>query len=155
MTDVKSASFGGLLGTAAHYRGVKGVVIDGRCRDLSELRALHLPVRPLITTFSSLRSSSISQVFARGHSTLGQSPFTRPSQVQVPLTIAPRDSDFPAVQVWPGDLVLADIDGVVVVGVEMIAEVLELAKKGREVDEWCRGDLLEGKGVGETFAGRR
>lgn len=95
------------------------------------------------------------QVFARGHSTLGQSPFTRPSQVQIPLTITPRDPDFPAVLVRPGDLVLADIDGVVVVGTEMLEKVLELAKKGREVDELCRVDLLEGKGVGETFKARR
>jgi hypothetical protein len=46
IVDLVSASFGGLLGTAASVRGVKGVVIDGRCRDLSELRGLKLPVSP-------------------------------------------------------------------------------------------------------------
>lgn len=46
---MKSASFGGLLGTAASVKGVEGIVIDGRCRDLSELRALKLPVCSIST----------------------------------------------------------------------------------------------------------
>lgn len=44
--DVKNASFGGLLGTAASVKGVRGVIVDGRCRDLAELRALNLKVSP-------------------------------------------------------------------------------------------------------------
>lgn len=45
LADVKSASFGGLLGAGASVKGVKAVVIDGRCRDLAELRKVNLPVR--------------------------------------------------------------------------------------------------------------
>ncbi|ORY79699.1 ribonuclease E inhibitor RraA/Dimethylmenaquinone methyltransferase [Leucosporidium creatinivorum] len=144
-SHVKSASFGGLLGAGASVKGVKGVVIDGRCRDLAELRGLKLPV------------------FARGHSTLGQSPFTRPSAVQIPLTISPLSplpnftpsittTTWPSIIVHPGDLVLADEDGVVVVPSPIIGEVLQAATEGKEVDEKCRKDILEGKGVKETFA---
>lgn len=43
--DVKSASFGGLLGLGASVKGVQGIIVDGRCRDLAELRAMELPVR--------------------------------------------------------------------------------------------------------------
>ncbi|KAJ8295631.1 4-hydroxy-4-methyl-2-oxoglutarate aldolase [Rhodotorula toruloides] len=139
----RSASLGGLLATALHKKGVRGVVTSGRCRDLAELRALDFPV------------------FARGHSILGQSPFTRPSRLQVPLTIAPTSSssspdlDFPATTVHPFDVVLADLDGVVVIRPDLLEEAMELAAKGREVDERCRQDLLEGKGVKETFKKHR
>ncbi|GAA5914109.1 hypothetical protein JCM8208_005144 [Rhodotorula glutinis] len=140
----KSASLGGLLATALHKKGVRGVVTSGRCRDLAELRDLDFPV------------------YARGHSILGQSPFTRPSRVQVPLEIHPQpaaatpfEPNFPPTTVYPGDIVLADLDGVVVVRPEAIDEVVRLAAAGREVDERCRADLLKGAGVKETFAKHR
>ncbi|GAA5931575.1 bifunctional 4-hydroxy-4-methyl-2-oxoglutarate aldolase/oxaloacetate decarboxylase [Sporobolomyces koalae] len=140
-SHVKSASLGGLLATALDRKQVKGVMISGRCRDLKELRQLGLPV------------------YARGHSTLGQSPFTRPSRVQIPLTIDPdastasgSESRFPPTDVHPFDVVVADIDGVVVIRPEKIDSVLELAKIGREVDEKCRHDLEAGQGVKVTFA---
>ncbi|GAA5904035.1 bifunctional 4-hydroxy-4-methyl-2-oxoglutarate aldolase/oxaloacetate decarboxylase [Sporobolomyces salmoneus] len=138
---VKSASLGGLLATSLHYKGVQGVMISGRCRDLAELRSLGLPV------------------YARGHSILGQSPFTRPSRVQVPLSIVPTspssDQAFPPTEVHPFDLIVADLDGVVVVRPDVVDRVIELAKKGREVDEKCRKDLEAGKGVKETFKKHR
>ncbi|GAA6001249.1 hypothetical protein JCM10207_007485 [Rhodosporidiobolus poonsookiae] len=145
--NVKSASLGGLLATSLKVKGVKGFVTSGRCRDLAELRALDFPI------------------FARGHSILGQSPFTRVSAVQVPLRISSSSADppasssslspFPATDVHPYDLILADLDGVVVVRPEVIEEVMDLAEKGREVDERCMADLLEGRGVKETFAEHR
>lgn len=99
------------------------------------------------------------QVYARGHSTLGQSPFTRPSRVQVPLCISPispnPDKAFPPTEVNPFDLVVADLDGVVVVRPEVVDRVIELAEKGREIDERCRKDLEVGKGVKETFKKHR
>ncbi|KAM0756307.1 RraA-like protein [Meredithblackwellia eburnea MCA 4105] len=146
---VKSASLGGLLAVSAAVRGVQGVVIDGRCRDLAEIRDIKLAV------------------FARGHSTVGQSPFTRPSEIQVPITITPTSpytssnpppptvTPFPAITIRPFDIVLGDIDGVVVVQPEMIKDVLEIAKVAKELDEKCMKDLLEGKGVKETFARHR
>ncbi|GAA5933299.1 hypothetical protein JCM3775_002600 [Rhodotorula graminis] len=140
----KSASLGGLLATALQKKGVRGVVTSGRCRDLAELRDLDF------------------LVFARGHSILGQSPYTRPSRVQVPLEIHPQpaaatpfEPTFPPTTVYPGDIVLADLDGVVVVRPEAIDEVVRLAVAGREVDERCREDLLQGAGVKETFAKHR
>jgi regulator of RNase E activity RraA len=76
--------------------------------------------------------------------------------VQVPLTISAVSSpDWPPVTVNPYDLVLADLDGVVVVPPAILDEVLQAAKEGKEVDEKCRMDLLQGKGVKETFAKHR
>ncbi|KAI5474702.1 ribonuclease E inhibitor RraA/Dimethylmenaquinone methyltransferase domain containing protein [Pseudohyphozyma bogoriensis] len=131
---VKSASLGGLLALSAAKRGVQGVVIAGRCRDLAEIRSLGLPV------------------YSRGHSTLGQSPFTRPSEIQIPLSIAPiGPTDFPPSEVHPYDLVVGDEDGVVVVRPEMVDQVLKVAKEGKEVDEKCRVAMEGGMGVKEAF----
>ena len=110
----------------AQARGALGVVISGRCRDLAEQEASGFPV------------------FARGRSTVGQSPFTRPSQVNVALTIG-------AVKVEVGDWIVADEDGVVSVPKDLVDKVFELAAKGREVDEKCLEDIKAGKGVQASF----
>ncbi|KAI0075748.1 RraA-like protein [Panus rudis PR-1116 ss-1] len=136
--QVKNAVWGGLMTAGAQVRGALGVVISGRCRDLAEHRSANFPV------------------FAKGHSTLGQSPFTRPSAVNVPVTIIPEGStDFPAVEVKPGDWIVADEDGVVSVPQDIIAKVVELAAKGREIDEKCMQDIRAGSGVQAAFKKHR
>lgn len=140
--STRSAVWGGLMTARAQSLGVKGVMIDGRCRDLAEHRDTGFPV------------------FARGHSILGQSPFTRPSEVQVPLVIAdptvPLDAQgqplFPPVTVHPGDILLGDVDGVVCVPRGLVEQVVETATHGRHVDGLCMKDLRAGRGVQETFA---
>jgi len=134
--EVKSAVWGGLMTAGAQARGATGVIISGRCRDLAEHRALGFPV------------------FSRGHSTLGQSPFTRPSAVNVPLTIAPQGpgaETFPAVTIQPGDWVVADEDGVVCVPRKLESQVVDLATKGREIDSRCMEDIKAGKGIQQSF----
>jgi len=122
-------------------RGVRGVIISGRCRDVLEHRASNFPV------------------FARGHSTLGQSSFTRPSGIDVSLTISTGDDGtgmFPTyVSVEPGDWMVADEDGVVCVPKEMVGKVLELAATGKEVDARCLADIQRGVGVQESFRRHR
>ncbi|KAK0546614.1 hypothetical protein OC845_004512 [Tilletia horrida] len=146
--NTRSAIWGGLMTARAQAIGVKGVILDGRCRDLAEHRESEFPV------------------FARGHSTLGQSPFTRPSELQVPITISdpsfigyngdePGQESFPSVTVSPGDVVLADVDGVVVFSPELAEQVLELATKGREVDGRCMEDLRAGHEIAPTFKKHR
>jgi len=123
----------------AQARGALGVVISGRCRDLAEQRGLKFPI------------------FARGHSTLGQSPFTRPTAVQVPITIKPQPEDcgFPNITVSPGDMIVADEDGVVVVPTHLVAEVIDLASRNREIDERCMTDIKAGLGVKASFQKHR
>jgi len=62
---------------------------------------------------------------------------------------------FPAVKIEPGDYILADEDGVVCVPADLLSRVLELAAKGREVDNKCMEDIRAGKGVQETFKTHR
>ncbi|KAL1695592.1 ribonuclease E inhibitor RraA/Dimethylmenaquinone methyltransferase [Schizophyllum commune] len=141
--EMKNAVWGGLMSAGAQARGALGVVISGRCRDLAEHRSLGFPV------------------FARGQSTLGQSPFTRPSEINVPLTIAPIPNlgsacissadTFPAAVVSAGDWIVGDEDGVVVVAQNLEQEVVEKAMKGRDVDARCMEDIKAGKGVQASF----
>ncbi|EUC64392.1 ribonuclease E inhibitor RraA dimethylmenaquinone methyltransferase, putative [Rhizoctonia solani AG-3 Rhs1AP] len=138
--NIKSAAWGGLMTAGAQFRGVHGVVIDGRIRDLIEHRAAGFPV------------------FARGHSTLGQSPFTRPSELNVPVTILPRpdfegafENTFSAVEVHPGDIIVADIDGVVCIPPELLASVIDSCRYSKQVDEKCMIDIQQGRSIQETF----
>ncbi|KAH8119421.1 ribonuclease E inhibitor RraA/Dimethylmenaquinone methyltransferase [Phellopilus nigrolimitatus] len=138
-SQAKNAVWGGLMTAGAQARGARGVVISGCCRDLAEQNALRFPL------------------FARGHSTLGQSPFTRPSAVQIPLRIEPQPEGcgFPAIIVQPGDFVVGDADGVVCVPKDMTNEVMELAEKGRAVDAKCMADIKAGLGVQASFKKHR
>ncbi|KAG0708368.1 ribonuclease E inhibitor RraA/Dimethylmenaquinone methyltransferase [Suillus ampliporus] len=140
--QIKNAVWGGLMTAGAQAKGAVGVVISGRCRDLAEHRAADFPV------------------FARGHSTVGQSPFVRPSAVNVTLNIRPKDAGdgpdaFAAVAVTPGDWIVADEDGVVCVPVGMVDKVVELATKGQEIDARCMADITAGKGVQVTYKKHR
>jgi len=123
----------------AQGRSAVGVVISGKCRDLAEHRTAGFPV------------------FARGHSTVGQSPFVRPAAVNVPLLISPQGivgegaDAFAPVKVEPGDWIIADEDGVVCVPRDMADMVAEVAGKGREIDEKCMEAIRAGKGVQASF----
>ncbi|KAA1113263.1 hypothetical protein PGT21_026751 [Puccinia graminis f. sp. tritici] len=141
----KSAVWGGLMTARAKVKGVKGVVIDGRCRDLAEHRAADY------------------LVFARGHSVLGQSTFTRPSRIQVPITIHPvadsfgssnmnKQIMFPPTTVNPYDIIVGDEDGVVVIPHAEIEEVIKLCTKDTQVDQKCLEHLKAGHTIANTFS---
>ncbi|KAI7874415.1 RraA-like protein [Lichtheimia hyalospora FSU 10163] len=127
--DVKGACWGGLMSARAKAKKVQGVVVDGRVRDLSEHRSMEYPV------------------FAKSHSTLPQNAFVRPSELQVPLSMSTSP-----VTVHPGDIIVADLDGVICVPVDLIDDVITSCTKYVAIDDKCMEALKQGYGVKETFA---
>jgi 4-hydroxy-4-methyl-2-oxoglutarate aldolase len=101
------AALGGLMGTTAKVRGLAGMVLDASMRDVEEIKALGLPVyaRGLVPSSTVGRFASV----ARG----------------VPVECA-------GVTVKPGDIIVADADGVVSVPQEQAEAII---KKAREIDE--------------------
>lgn len=86
-------------------------------------------------------------MFARSHSILPQNAFVRPSEIQVPITM----STSPVV-VHPGDIVVADLDGVVCVPSHLVDDIVTSCTKYVAIDDQCMEALKQGFGVKETFA---
>jgi regulator of RNase E activity RraA len=98
------AGMGGLMGTAMAARNFSGAVIDGGVRDVAYLQKIGFPVYAL----GIVPSTSV------GH--------YRFAGANIPVVCN-------AVPVKPGDIVVADADGVVVVPRSSAAQVLERAQK--------------------------
>ncbi|MCH1771578.1 MULTISPECIES: 4-carboxy-4-hydroxy-2-oxoadipate aldolase/oxaloacetate decarboxylase [Metallosphaera] len=115
----RNGMFGELLANAFITRGVSALITDSGVRDVARLREMKYPV------------------WSRYITAVGTSKNT-PGWVNVPIVIG-------GVNVDPGDFILADDDGVVVVRREEIDAVLENASKRESKEEVTRKRILNGE----------
>lgn len=124
--------FGELISIGMKERGCVGALVDGGVRDVDWIGELGFPVYARYRT--PVQSIGRWKVVESG--------------VPVPMPGA----TVPEVEVTPGDLVLADSDGAIVVPAAVAEQVLELAEKlqGREVQ--IRAELADGLSLSEALA---
>ena len=124
--SMRSGIWGELLTTAAQNGGCVGVIVDGAVRDLSKMRDLQFPV------------------FARGTCMYDSKDRQRVIDIDVPVEID-------GVRFGPGDLVVADEDGVVVVPRAVEEAVLRRAWEKVHAENEVRDAIRGGMKATEAF----
>jgi len=121
------APWGELLTTASRARGAAGCVTDGFVRDIRQIRALQFPV------------------FHGGIAPLDSKGRGMVAEIDVPVECA-------GVAIAPGDLVVGDADGVVVVPRAVEAEAVRRAFAKVTSEDRTRDELAAGAKLADVFA---
>jgi regulator of RNase E activity RraA len=124
--SVRSGLWGELLSTATRRSGCVGAIVDGAVRDVVKMTAMGFPV------------------FARGTSPYDSQGRNRVIDVDVPVEIG-------GVRFSPGDLVIADADGIVVVPQAVEAEAINAAWEKVNAENEVRDAIAGGMTATEAF----
>ena len=125
--SMRSGLWGELLSTAARRSGCVGALVDGAVRDVEKMRRMQFPI------------------WARGTCLYDSRDRNRVIDVDVPVEID-------GVRIAPGDLVVADVDGVVVVPQPMEAEVVRRAWEKVHAENEVRDAIAGGMTATAAFA---
>lgn len=106
--DRNRALIGEIMMSYCKYKGIEGMVLDGPIRDVETIKQLGVPT------------------YATG-STPGGPYKEGPGEINVPISVG-------GVQVCPGDIILGDADGVIVIPKNDAEALLPLARKKCEED---------------------
>ena len=121
------APWGELLSTASRARGAAGCVTDGMVRDIRAIRALRFPV------------------FHGGVAPLDSKGRGKVAEIDTPIRCG-------GVAVAPGDLVVGDADGVIVVPQAVEGEALRRALAKVAGENTTRDELIAGARLADVFA---
>jgi regulator of RNase E activity RraA len=120
--DALAATGGDILMTRLMVRGVAGVVTDGGLRDSSSIEQLRWPA------YCAARSAPLNLV--RHHAV----------DSQVPIGCG-------GVPVYPGDVIVGDQEGVVVIPAKIAEEVAEEARNQTVYEDWVEARVKEGRSI--------
>lgn len=121
------APWGELLTTAARARGAAGCLTDGFVRDIRQIRAMGFPV------------------FHGGIAPLDSKGRGKVAAIDVPIACA-------GVRVAPGELVIGDADGIVIVPAAVESEALARAFAKVDSEDRTREELARGAKLADVFA---
>jgi regulator of RNase E activity RraA len=122
----RNAPWGELLSTAAMARGARGAVVDGLVRDVKKILKLGFPVF----------TAGIKPVDSRGRGIV--------VDYNVPVECG-------GVVVSPGDLIVADFDGIIAIQAEKVDEAIRLATDKVERENSTREELLQGAYLRDVY----
>jgi regulator of RNase E activity RraA len=117
-----SGTFGDILVARLKVRGVAGVVSDGPMRDIAELENMDFPV------------------FARGNAAPPSYASMLAADAQVPIGCG-------GVAVFPGDIVIGDPDGVVILPAAIGEEVARAAVEQDQLEAYVRQRIEGGDSI--------
>jgi 4-hydroxy-4-methyl-2-oxoglutarate aldolase len=127
-SDSSDGMFGELLGVSCQAHGIAGLVIDAGVRDTAELTVMQFPVwAKAVCAQGTVKASA--------------------GSVNVPIVCA-------GAMVHPGDVIVADADGVVVVPRERAEAAAQAGAQRRAKEEQTRDRLRKGE-LGVDFYGLR
>ncbi|KXV03160.1 hypothetical protein CR51_18325 [Caballeronia megalochromosomata] len=118
--DPRAASAGGILITRMKMRGVAGIVTDGGFRDTPDLRALDFPC------YAARPSAPTNLIHHHA--------------VDLNVPIACGD-----VAVYPGDIIVGDAEGVVVIPAHLANDIAEEAAAMTLFEDWVDARVREGR----------
>ena len=123
--------FGELIALGMQRRGCSGAVIDGGIRDIEWIEKQRLPV------------------YARYRTPVQSIGRWRVTAWQVPVDMPGANSK--RVRVSPGDFVLADADGIIVIPARVAEKVLERAERLTAKEVRIRRDLGKGASLEDVL----
>ena len=120
-----TALWGGLTTAAAHRKGLAGIVVDGAIRDIAEIRRSRLPV------------------FARAVvANAGGAEYA--GELEVPVQCG-------GIVVNPGDWLVGDEDGVVVIPIQRLEEAIRIGNSIIDAEERIAAAIAAGEDLGKCL----
>jgi regulator of RNase E activity RraA len=118
--DRKHACWGEMTSLAAKLKGLAGTIVDGYVTDVTEIAEMGYAV------------------YCRGASAITTKSLAVQGDVNVPVQVG-------GVSVNPGDLIVADSNGVLVLPPDVAAAVVDAAEARQKRELWVRAELKKGR----------
>lgn len=156
------AVVGGIMAVRMKTKGVKGVVVSGRVRDLGTIaEVVRGEPAPNASAEAQVwgnepeqllsgRSNPGMPIWCKGTSTIGAGGETKPWAINAPIRVGP-------VEVYPGDIIMMDPNeqGAVCIPANLVRKVLEILPAMVSADEKVIADVENGALVSEAFRKHR